>query len=78
VDTRNIATATQAQHSARRSTVRQRIVSLGVLLIFGGETFCLLGPMRYEHVVHITCHAVFYIGIMFVCFGAVMHRTGKR
>ena len=51
---------------------------LGVVLIFGGETFCLLGPIRYEHVVHISCHAVLYAGIVFVCLGAVMHGAGKR
>ncbi len=37
--------------------MQQRLVLLGVVLIFGGETFCLLGPIRYERVVHFSCHA---------------------
>lgn len=78
MDTRNDTTVTQAPQSERHSRVQQRLVLLGVVLIFGGETFCLLGPMRYERVVHISCHAVFYTGIAFVCVGAVMHWAGKR
>jgi hypothetical protein len=70
--------ATQARRSDRHSSVPQRLVLLGVVLLFGGETFCLLGPMRYEHVVHLSCHAVFYTGAVFVCLGAAMHWAGKR
>jgi hypothetical protein len=58
--------------------MQQRLALLGVVLIFGGETFCLLGPMRYERGVHLSCHAVFYTGIVFVFPGALIHWVGKR
>jgi hypothetical protein len=49
-----------------------------VAFIFGGEAFCLLGPIRYERVVHFSCHVMFYTGIVFGCLGAVLHWAGKR
>jgi len=56
----------------------QRLVLLGVLFLFGGESFCLLGPLRYERIVHYSCHAVFYAGAMFVCLGAILRWGGNR
>jgi heme/copper-type cytochrome/quinol oxidase subunit 1 len=53
------------------------VLLLGVIFIFGGETFCVLGPLRYERVVHATCHAVLYAGIALVCLGALIHWRGK-
>jgi hypothetical protein len=58
--------------------VQQRLVLLGVVLIFGGENFCLLGPIRYERVVHFSCHAPLNAGIVFVCLGAVAHWGARR
>ena len=57
------------------------MVLLGVLLIFGGEAFCLLGP--HTDAVHVGCHAVLYTGIALVAVGAARHwtkrlRTGRR
>jgi hypothetical protein len=60
------------------SRSKQRLVLLGVLFIFGGEAFCILGPMRYERVVHFSCHAVFYTGVALVSIGALLHWAGKR
>jgi hypothetical protein len=56
----------------------QRLVLLGVIFLLGGEAFCLLGPLRYERVVHYSCHAVFYVGAMFVNLGAFLRWRGKR
>ena len=49
------------------------LLSVGVILIFGGEAFCILGPLRYERAVHIACHAIFYLGIVLVALGIVLH-----
>jgi hypothetical protein len=51
---------------------------LGVAFIIGGESFCILGPMRYERLVHFSCHAVFYTGVALVCIGALLHWAAKR
>jgi hypothetical protein len=48
------------------------------LLIFGGEALCLLGPIRYERLVHVICHTTFYVGVMLVCLGAILHWAVKR
>jgi hypothetical protein len=58
--------------------LQQWLVLLGIACIFGGEAFCLLGPMRYERLVHFSCHAVFYTGVVLVCIGALLHWAGKR
>jgi hypothetical protein len=55
-----------------------RLVSVGVLGIFGGETFCLIGPLRYERIVHLTCHAVLYAGIALVFVGGLLRWRGKN
>lgn len=56
----------------------QRLVLLGVIFLFGGESFCLLGPLRYERLVHYSCHAIFYAGAMLVSLGAILRWGGKR
>jgi len=55
-----------------------RLLLAGVLCIFGGESFCILGPLRYEHLIHITCHAIFYSGIALACVGAFLSWSGRR
>jgi membrane protein implicated in regulation of membrane protease activity len=54
------------------------LVLAGVLMIFGGEAFCVLGPLAFERLVHITCHAVFYAGIGLVCVGAARRYRVRR
>ena len=54
------------------------LVGTGVVFIFGGETFCILGPMRYEAVVHVVCHAILYSGMGLVGLGAVLHWVSKH
>jgi hypothetical protein len=46
---------------------------LDVIFIIGGETLCILGPIRYERIIHITCHTILYAGIGFVGLGAALH-----
>ena len=38
-----------------------RVLLVGVVLIFGGEAVCILGPD--ERMVHVGCHAALYTGI---------------
>jgi hypothetical protein len=78
VDTRDSSTATPVRRSDRHSRAQQRLVLLGVAFLFGGEAFCLLGSMRYERVVHFSCHAVFYTGAVLVCLGVALHWAAKR
>ena len=47
-------------------------------MIFGGEIFCLAGPLRYERIVHLVCHTILYAGIALVCFGAGLHWADRR
>lgn len=47
-----------------------KLALVGVLLIFGGEAFCILGPLRFEYAVHLVCHAMFYSGIAVVGYAA--------
>jgi len=61
--------------TSRRTTL---LILSGVLLIFGGEALCLLGPIRYERLVHVICHTTFYVGVMLVCLGAILHWAVKR
>jgi hypothetical protein len=67
----------QGLATARGSTAGQRVVLTGVLCIIGGEAFCILGPLRYEQIVHITCHVVLYSGVVLVCVGAGLHWAGR-
>jgi len=76
--TRDGTTGTQDGQSNPRSRVPLRLILLGVAFLFGGETFCLLGPMRYERIVHFSCHAVFYAGVAFVCLGGIIHWATKH
>ena len=50
-----------------------RIAVIGVLCIFGGETLCILGPLRYEQQVHVICHAILYAGAGLVALAALLH-----
>ena len=49
-----------------------RLALAGVVMIFGGEGFCILGPPRYERIIHIVCHTIFYGGVALVAIAAVM------
>lgn len=64
-------TATGSQLRDRDSAVELRLVAAGVLLIFGGEAFCILGP--HERIVHVSCHAALYAGMVLVAVGAVLY-----
>jgi hypothetical protein len=75
--TRDSTTQTRARQSAPRSRTPLRLVLLGVAFLFGGEAFCLLGPTRYEPIVHFSCHAVFFAGVASVCLGAIIHWATK-
>jgi hypothetical protein len=46
--------------------------------IFGGEILCVAGPLRYERLVHLICHAILYAGIALVCVGAWLHWADRR
>lgn len=66
-------------NEGRRLMIRPSLMlATGVVFIFGGETFCILGPMRYEAVIHGVCHAILYSGMGLVGLGAVLHRAGKH
>jgi protein-S-isoprenylcysteine O-methyltransferase Ste14 len=45
----------------------------GVLMIFGGEAFCLLGPREDQAAVHRNCHRILYAGIALAGAGALLH-----
>jgi len=55
------------------SGVPLRLALAGTVLIFGGEIFCLVGPLRYERIVHLSCHAMLYGGVVLVGLGAALH-----
>jgi hypothetical protein len=76
--TRDGTRQSRARQSSPRSRTPQQLVLLGVAFLFGGEAFCLLGPMRYERIVHFSCHAVFYAGVAFVCLGGIIHWATKH
>ena len=52
----------------RRAVVR--VLLAGVILIFGGEAVCILGPD--ERIVHAGCHAALHTGIVLSCVGALL------
>ncbi len=52
----------------RRAIVR--VLLVGVVLIFGGEAVCILGPD--ERIVHVGCHGALYTGIVLSCVGALL------
>lgn len=55
-----------------------RLTLIGTVFVLGGEFFCLVGPLRYEHIVHVGCHTVLYVGIALVCLGAGLHWSDRR
>jgi hypothetical protein len=57
----------------QNSRVLTVIALAGVLCIFGGEMFCILGPMRFEREVHLACHAILYSGIALVSSSAAVY-----
>ena len=61
------------RQQTRRSPVPLRLAVAGTVFIFGGEIFCLVGPRAYEHVVHLSCHAILYTGIALVGVAAGLH-----
>jgi hypothetical protein len=61
-------TTTAAQSSHRRFVTR--VLLVGVVLIFGGEAFCVLGP--HENSVHIACHVVLYAGMFLLSVGVLL------
>ena len=70
-DARDATTAGSIRYQ-QRSRLQLRLVLVGVLLIFGGESFCLLGPLRYARTVMISCHVVLYAGMVLAGAGAVL------
>ena len=56
----------------------RRLLLAGVLCIFGGESFCILGPLRYEHLIHVACHIILYSGIALAFVGTFLYLSGKR
>jgi hypothetical protein len=55
-----------------------RFLLAGVLCIFGGESFCILGPLRYERLIHVACHIILYSGIALALIGTLLYLSGKR
>jgi hypothetical protein len=53
------------------------LVLVGTACIIGGEALCLLGPMRYERIVHVICHVILYAGVASVVLGAMAHWTRR-
>jgi predicted acyltransferase len=68
-------TMTGSQLRDRQSAAALRLVAAGVVLIFGGEAFCILGP--HERIVHVSCHVALYAGMVLVAVGAVLHLTKR-
>jgi len=69
-------TMNNESHSGRSSAgLRLALAFAGIAGILGGEAFCILGPIRYERFVYITCHAIFYIGVACVVVSAFLHWT---
>jgi hypothetical protein len=67
----------QGIRRGRRVVRPSLLVGLGVFFIFGGETFCILGPMQYQPVIHVVCHAILYSGMGLAGLGAILHWRGK-
>jgi hypothetical protein len=58
---------------AEQSKTGRRLLLAGVACIFGGEALCILGPLKYEHVVNAVCHSILYAGIGSSCLCVVLH-----
>ena len=54
-----------------------RLAAAGTIGILAGEISCLVGPIRYERIVHLSCHAIFYAGVALVFVGAALHWAGR-
>jgi hypothetical protein len=61
-----------------RLTLPFWLVLLGASGIVGGEALCILGPLRYEHVIHVVCHAIMYGGMALTGLGAVLHWSTRN
>jgi hypothetical protein len=53
------------------------LVLAGTIGIFAGEILCIVGPLRYERLVDVTCHAAIYAGIVLVLLGAALHWVSR-
>ena len=53
------------------------IAVVGVLCIFGGEAFCILGPLQYERQIDVVCHAILYAGVGLIALAALLHWKGR-
>jgi len=51
---------------------------VGTSCIFGGEALCLLGPLRYERIVHFTCHVILYGGVVSVAIAAALRLADRQ
>jgi len=72
-------TGTDMRQQARRSRLPVRLTFAGTVFIVGGEIFCLVGPLRYERIVHVSCHTILlYAGIALVCVGAGLYWAERR
>jgi len=60
-----------------RSTTSRRLLLAGIVCIFGGEALCILGPLKYEHVVHAVCHTILYAGVGGSLLGVVLHLRSR-
>ena len=67
------STRPDTRQEERRSRLPLRRVLTGITFIFGGEIFCLVGPLRYERIVHVSCHTILYAGITLVCVDAGLY-----
>ena len=68
-----------ARMKAERSRTAQGLLLAGVVCIVGGEALCIVGPLKYEHIVHAVCHTILYAGIGCSCLGVVLHlRSASR
>jgi hypothetical protein len=57
----------------------ERFLLAGVLGIFCGESFCILGPLRYERRIHVACHSILYSGTLLPSSALIgPHRPHRR
>jgi len=56
----------------------ERLALLGVIFIFGGESYCILGPLCYERIIRIVCHAILYSGIALVGLAVALYLAKKK
>jgi hypothetical protein len=63
---------------AQLPRVARGLALAGTVCIFGGEAFCVFGPMDHQRAVHVVCHAIFYGGIALVSASAAIYWAGRR